>query len=188
MKRLAAVVALSLSFAAAQAGAARREGVDLPDRVEDMGWSLVLNGVAVRTVSFLDIRVYVAALYLAKPNHQASGVLNDPSPKRIDLVFLRRADQDDVVRAWRGAFELNCKAPCGMPSVAVDQFLAAQRDVGEGDHQVLRFDHGTVSFAANGREVLRQQKPDFARLVLETFIGQGPPSTKFRAALLGVAD
>jgi hypothetical protein len=186
MRRLAAVAALSLVFAAFQAGATHHEGVDLPDRIEDMGRDLVLNGIAVRTVSFLDIRVYVAALYLVKPDHEASAVLNDPSPKRIDLIFLRRADQADVVRAWRGALQLNCKAPCRMPGAAVEQFLRAQRDVGEGDHQVLRFDQGTVSFAVNGRELLRQQDPDFARLVLETFIGQGPPSTKFRAALLGV--
>ena len=186
MRRLTAVAALCLVFAAFQAGATRREGVDLPDRIEDMGRDLILNGIAVRTVSFLDIRVYVAALSLAKPDHEASAVLNDPAPKRIDLVFLRSAGQSDVVRAWRGAFELNCKVPCRMPSCAVEQFLTAQRDVGEGDHQVLRFDHGMVSFTVNGRELLRQQEPDFARLVLETFIGHGPPSTKFRAALLGV--
>lgn len=186
MRRFVAVATLSLVFMASQAGAALREGIDLPDRVEDMGRDLVLNGVAVRTVSFLDIRVYVAALYLAKPDHEAIAVLNDPSPKRIDLVFLRQADRGDVVSAWRGAFELNCKTPCSVPGVAMERFLAAQRDVGQGDHQVLRFDRGTISFALNGRELLRQQEPDFARLVLETFIGHGSPSSTFRTALLGI--
>lgn len=187
VRRLLAAAALGLVFAACQAGATVREGIDMPDRVDDLGRSLVLNGVAVRTISVLGIRVYVAALYLAEPNHDAQAVLDDPSPKRIDLVFLRSVDRSDAVRAWRRAFELNCPAPCRAPA-GVEPFLAAQPDIEEGDHQIMRFDRGAVSFVVNDRELLRQEEPDFARLVLETFIGRVPPSSGFRASLLGLTD
>jgi hypothetical protein len=86
-----------------------------------------------------------------------------------------------------GVGQLDCAAPCRLPGITVERFPAAQRDVSEGDHQVLRFDQGTISFAVNGRGLLRHQEPDFARLVLETFIGNGPSSSNFRAALLGIS-
>ena len=66
----AAIVMLSASAAAAQLA-----GVAFPDAVALDGTELHLNGIALRTYSWLRIHIYVAGLYLEHPSHDAQAIL-----------------------------------------------------------------------------------------------------------------
>ena len=52
--------------------AATLDGVTFPDIYPVNGQSLVLNGLGLRTLTILNVRVYAAGLYLAQRNHDRS--------------------------------------------------------------------------------------------------------------------
>ena len=81
----AAIIMLSGSAAAAQLA-----GVALPDAVTLDGAELHLNGIALRTYSWLRIRIYVAGLYLEHPSHDADAILRSPEEKLLVVRFPRR--------------------------------------------------------------------------------------------------
>ena len=91
------ILAAAASVALSAAHAADLEGVSMPDtRVVD-GTQMRLNGIGLRTFSALGIRIYVAGLYLERPNGDPETILpttilqrwrrpdDNPSEPRLDF-------------------------------------------------------------------------------------------------------
>jgi len=89
------------------AHAAEVEGVVLQDRVrlQADGPELLLNGAGLRTRLFF--RIYVGALYLAKPSASAQGILADAGPKRVAMHMLRDLGSDQLFSSLREGLEKN---------------------------------------------------------------------------------
>jgi hypothetical protein len=180
-RRRALLVAAYLT-AAPPATAAERDGVTLPDRLEAAGTTLTLNGIATRTYSLLRIRVYVAALYLERPSHDATAVLASLGPKAILVRYLQPVKRDDAVAAWRHYLDANCRAPaCRLSADTLARFEAELGSGAQRRHAAVRVHVRT------GRDRGRRVRQDrgrhhhgrgVRRVLLATWIGEVPTSER----------
>lgn len=181
---LAIVVVLPLSAARA----AQLDGVWMPDARVVNGTPMVLNGMGLRTYSFLGIRIYVAGLYLEQRSNNSQMILHSRKMKLLDIRFLRDVDAANARRAWRNGFADNCKAPCYLDPNDVARFLAAVPAVRRGDDSRLLFTANGVRVTLNGRLFGQVSDPHFAEMILATFIGPEPPTARLKRGLLGGRD
>lgn len=110
MRRLLLATALAAVLPTDAALAAACRSVRFADSVDVDGRALVLNGLGLRLATLLEVKVYVAALYVATPSRDASRVLAAGAPKRLELHFLRDVDADDLKAAWDEGFARNASA------------------------------------------------------------------------------
>ena len=134
MVSAAAIIVLSGSAAAAQLA-----GVAFPDAVTLDGTELHLNGVALRTYSWLRINIYVAGLYLEHPSHDAEAILESPEKKLLVVQFVHDVDAKHAREVWSEGFEKNCRAPCHLAPSDVERFLDAVPAMSAGDRSTLAF-------------------------------------------------
>ena len=182
------ILAAAILVAVTVAHAADLEGVSMPEtRVVD-GTQMRLNGIGLRTYSALGIRIYVAGLYLERRSGDPDTILHSQERKLLDIRFLRDVDAEDARKAWRDAFDQNCKAPCYLDPHDVERFLAAVPSVHKGDDSALLFTSEGVHVTFNGRLMGDIHDPHFAELMLATFIGAVPPTPRLKRELLGFRD
>jgi hypothetical protein len=124
---LAAVIVVTLSVA----HAADLEGVSMPETRAVDGTQMRLNGIGLRTYSALGIRIYVAGLYLERRSGDPDTILHSQERKLLDIRFLRGVDAEDARKAWRDAFEQNCKAPCYLDPHDVERFQLGEVRIGD---------------------------------------------------------
>ena len=180
------VLAASLLLAGAGARAAEIQGVALPDTHVVGGTQLRLNGIALRTYSWLRVNVYVAGLYLEHLSHDAGAILHSPEKKLILVRFVRDVDAEKARDAWREGFEGNCRPPCHLAPGDVARFLEAVPTMHAGDVSTLAFTPAGLEIATNGRSMGTITDPNFAHAVLATFIGPEPPTERLKSGLLGL--
>jgi hypothetical protein len=183
------LLALAPTWLAATASAATLGGVTLPDTYVVDGRTLALNGIGVRTFTIFRIRIYVAGLYLTRPNHDAADILRSPEPKVVRLRFMHGASKAEVERHYRAGEAANCgKGGCD-PADGPDfeRLMAAVPAVEAGDTTTFIFSAKGFKVLSNDRLIGEFANPDLAERMLLGFIGDHPPSEALRNALLGLA-
>jgi hypothetical protein len=170
------------------AAAATLEGVTLPDSYPVDEQPLVLNGIGLRTLTIFNIRIYVAGLYLPRPNHDAQQILASPGPKVILLKFVRAGSKERVEKQYRSGEEQNCGNGGCDPSDKEDfeRLVAAAPAVNPGDTSTFVFTENHVRVLANDRVIGDFTNRDLAYHLLAGFIGDHPPSQELRRQLLGL--
>lgn len=181
---LASVAFVPLAFA--QAG--ELDGVAMPDAIQVAGSQMHLNGIGLRTYSFLGIRVYIAGLYLERRTDNSDAILQSSERKLLSIRFLRDVDAEKGQQAWRDGLRDNCKAPCSLDPKGVERFLAEIPNVHKGDESTLLFTPRGVNITMNGRPIGDIADPHFAQIMLATFIGPSPPTPRLKRELLGARD
>ena len=83
------VVCLTLLMSFGTQAQAALEGVSVPDTQLVNGTTVKLNGVGLRTATFLKVKVYVMALYLETPSGSATAIIDSTDAARIELHMLR---------------------------------------------------------------------------------------------------
>jgi hypothetical protein len=179
---LLAVVGLIL---ASSARAAELEGVSLPNQQRIGHTELRLNGIALRTWSFLRVPVYVAGLYLVHPDSDPARILRSPEMKLLDIRFLRDVSRTKAQEAWREGFARNCTAPCELPEADEARFLAAVPAMRKGEQFSILFSAEGAEITAAGRLIGRIANAHFATVMLASFIGPYPPTPQLKRELLG---
>jgi hypothetical protein len=183
------LVLAAVAFAHVSAAcAADLDGIAMPEtRVAD-GAQVRLNGMGLRTFSILDLRIYVAGLYLERPTDNPDTILRSRERKLLDIRFLRDVEAEDARKAWQEGFEQNCRPPCYLDPQDVQRFLAVVPSVRKGDESTLLFTAKGVDVTFNGRPMGRIADPHFAEMMLATFIGPEPPTPRLKRELLGRRD
>jgi len=180
---------LAAWLGAGPAAAATLAGVTLPDSYTVDGKSLQLNGIGLRTLTFLHVRIYVAGLYLPRPSHDARQILASPGPKVVLLQFIHSGSKEQVEKQYREGEAKNCGngecAPNDLPDF--EALVAAAPAVQPGDTSTYVFTDRGVKVLANERVIGDFANIDLARQLLTGFIGEHPPSTSLRDQLLGLA-
>ena len=74
--------------------------VKVPDSVKAGGNDLVLNGLGIRKATFLNVKVYVAGLYLPQKSGDAGKIIGANQPWQLVLRFVRDVDASDIRDAW----------------------------------------------------------------------------------------
>jgi hypothetical protein len=170
------------------AHAAEMEGVTLPDTREIAGAQMRLNGMGLRTYSILGIRIYVAGLYLERPNNNPDAILQSPERKLLEIHFLRDVGVEDARKAWKDGFTNNCKAPCSVDPADLARFLEQVPPVRKGDVSMMVFSPKGAAVTFNGRPMGVIDDAHFATTMLATFIGPEPPTKRLKRELLGLRD
>lgn len=167
--------------------AAELAGITLPDtRVVD-GKPLLLNGIGLRTYSFLGIKIYVAGLYLPQRNDNPEAILQSPGPKVLEIRFLRDVDAEQAHKSWRNGFANNCRPPeCFVNQQDVERFISQVPAVHRGDQSTLVFSSRGVVLTLNGRTEGDINDNHFAEVILRTFLGPSPPTQQLKRELLGL--
>ena len=182
--RGALFVALMGLALASSGRAAQLAGVTLPDWQDVGPTRLVLNGIGLRTYSFLQIPIYVAGLYLVHPESDPAKILRSTDIKLLDFRFVHDASQDRSQAAWRDGFRQNCVAPCRLRPEDIERFLAAVPAEHKGDHYTILFTPTGADFAQDGRPVGHVSDAAFAVAILATFLGPHPPTARLKRELL----
>jgi hypothetical protein len=182
---VAMVILVPFSYAAA----AVLEGVEMPNIEVVDDTRLLLNGVGLRTFSFLGIEIYVAGLYLERQNKNAEKILHSQEKKLLHIRFLRDVDVEDARKAWRDGFADNCRPPgCYLDPRDVQRFLANVPPIHRGDETVLLFTAKGARVTFNGRRLGDINDTHLAETLLATFIGSAPPTPELKRDLLGIQN
>lgn len=176
-----------LTFAAALAApahAATVAGVNFPDRVDQAGRTLVLNGAGLRTK--LVFKVYAAALYLPAQSSDPAAILRDGGPRRVQMVMMRDLGRDQIAEAVVDGFEKN--AGKNMPALRqrLDRFVAAIPDLESGESLTITWDpaSGTTLHASGGKSINIEGR-DFSDALFSVWLGAHPVDETLKKAMLG---
>lgn len=187
--RLRALVAAGLATLALQAGAARIAEQTFDERLRLDGTELVLNGVGVRAVAWL--QGYAAGLYLAEKAASPAQAIALRGPKRLQMRMLLEVPPKEFVKAIHKGMRRN-HTPAEHAALAdriaqFDRNVEAIGTVRKGDVVDLDFVPGRgLVMSLNGRE-RGQAIPGEALYagMLRIFIGDDPVDTRLKDGLLG---
>jgi hypothetical protein len=169
----------------ALAHAAAKAGVTLPDTMNAGGKALQLNGLGVREATVMNIDVYVAGLYLENRSPDPAAILDSSQVKRLELVFVRDVDREDIVDAWKDGFKKN-GADMAVFGPRIGTLNAWMSDIKEKDTLVFLIEPGKGLTVTNrGRVKGTIPGDDFARAFLSIWLGPSPPNKGLKAGLLG---
>jgi len=187
--RLRAVAAALLTSVALQAGAARIAEQTFDDRLRLDGTELVLNGVGVRAVAWL--QGYAAGLYLAEKAASAPQAIALRGPKRLQMKMLLEVPPKEFVKAiHKGMVRNHTPAEHAALADRIAQFdrnVEAIGTVRKGDVVNLDFVPGRgLVMSLNGQE-RGQAIPgdDLYAGMLRIFIGDDPVDKRLKDGLLG---
>jgi hypothetical protein len=165
--------------------AAEMHGVAMPETGQLRGTPLLLNGIGLRTYSWLRLQVYVAGLYLERRSHDAAAIMGSAEKKLLVIHFLRDIDADRARASWREGFADNCRPPCHLEPADVERFLAGIPAFRAGDVSTFAFSPDRLEITVNGTVMGTINDPLFARVILGNFIGNVPSTEDMKRELLG---
>ena len=180
---LAGALILALSMVGTAAQAAELAGVKLPDTLSAGDTMLKLNGLGLRKKSV--IKVYVGALYLASPSHDAGSILAADQAKAIRLHFLRGLTKMQLVEAFKEGFEANAPDKAGQKA-AFDKMLALVPDVKEGETLTFTYVPGKgTALQVGSKDLGVFAGKGFADAVFSIWLGPKPPTEDLKKGMLG---
>jgi hypothetical protein len=162
-------------------------GVNIPDSLSLTGENspLALNGAGYRKKYFL--KVYIGALYLTQPTHQAEAILNATTARIMRLHFLRDVSREQFVNAWNdGVAPNHTAAEMQALRARAEQLNDLINSVRRND--VLRIDMhsgGETEVWVNDKLRGRISGADFQRALLTSWVGAKPSDTRLKRAVLG---
>jgi hypothetical protein len=161
-------------------------GANFPDTLASGTSKLILNGVGLRSATFLGIKVYAGGLYLESKSQSPEVILNSKQHKRVDLEFLRDVSAEDIRDAWKKSFEKSCGA-CADYKAFIDELLPKLSDMKKGDRMTYTFvPDGLIRLEVKGQEIFKQNSEGFTKVVLSSWIGPHPPNEGLKRGMLGL--
>ena len=180
------VVCLSMALGVGVAHGKECEGVSFSEQVQSEGGTLMLNGLGLRQATFLNINVYVAALYLTQTSTDAVAILESNTPKELILHFVRDVDGAELSDGWDEGFENNAENQLPALKQRIDAFKGLMVDVKTGQRLRLVHKPGTgVRVDVDGTVKGTIEGDDFARALFSIWLGPHPPNADLKAGLLG---
>jgi hypothetical protein len=176
-----------VSTLAVPASAGTLSGVNLPDRIDVNGRSLVLNGMALRK-KFV-IKVYVAGLYLPQKEKAAQKILQADEPNRMVLHFLYDVTKDQMCEAWNEGLAANTPNASADVKKAFGTLCGWMEDIDKGNRIVMTYVPGEgTRVEVNGKAKGTLPGPAVADAILATWIGPKPgPGEDFKNGVLGAS-
>ena len=170
------ILAAALLLAALPASAAEVAGVKVPDTYTVDGRALPLNGAGLRTKSFLKVKVYVGALYVAERSRDATAIVAADAPKAIRISMLRDVDRETMVKSLRDGIEANSPAQAASLAPKLKQLEAGfPPEFKEGQVLSLAYAPGKgVTVAIEGGTSQHFDGKDFADALFRIWLGPKP--------------
>lgn len=165
-----------------------KNGVTMAETIDVEGHTLTLNGMALRTKTFLKVKVYVGGLYLVTPSHSAEEILAADAPRRMVMHFVTgRATKDKMCGAWNDGLKDNTPNASEQLKQEFTQLCGMMRDIKNGEDVVITYVPGSgTSIEIGGTMMGNIAGKDFADAVLRCWIGPKPdPGEGFKKDVLG---
>jgi hypothetical protein len=146
------------------------------------GVPLKLNGLGLRQATMFRVKVYVAALYVAKPSNDANIILSSNTLKELILHLVRDVSASDLNNAWEEGFDKQA----GAFKDRLAMLKGWMADMKSG--QRLTFIHkpgAGIQVDVNGAVKGTIKGDDFARTFLSVWLGANPPNSGLKTGLLG---
>jgi len=160
--------------------------VKVPDTVKAGGADLVLNGLGIRKATFLNVKVYVAGLYLPQKSGDAGKIIGANEPWQLVLRFVRDVDASDIRDAWEEGFEKNAGDKLATLQPRIKTLNARMVDFKEGQYLSFTDDPAKgVAVDVNGASGAVIEGADFANALLSIWLGREPPNEDLKSGLLG---
>tara|TARA_Y100000817_G_C16787890_1_gene513696 strand:- start:427 stop:999 length:573 start_codon:yes stop_codon:yes gene_type:complete len=184
MKSFLAVMLVSVI-----AGAVEYKGVEYPATIELQGKTLTLNGLGLRTATFLNIKVYTIGLYVEKKSKDGKKIVESSENKEFRMQFLRDVDKGDIVDAWKESFKRHCSGEeCKSLKPKLDELNALMQDMKE-DHKVhYRMYGGKFEVVVNGKTIGAVEGEAFSKLLQKIWLADNSQYKEMRKGLLGLED
>ena len=187
IRRETVLAAYLMVCLAAPAWAGELAGVSLPERATVDESTLMLNGMGLREATWLNIKVYVAGLYLEAKSSDADAILHAEFPKRIVFVFVRAVGRKRIIQEWDESLEANL----GEDFAALEDRVATLQAwmpeaVRKGDEMTFTYLPGkgvVVEIQGEARGTI--PGADFARALFAIWLGARPPNQTLKVGLLG---
>lgn len=163
------------------------QGVSFPDQAHSEGTALALNGLGLRKATVFKVKVYVAALYVAKTSTNPNVILGAAAPYELILHFVRDVGAKDINKGWVEGFERNAGDQLPVLQERVTTLTKWMSDIKSGERLQFSFIPGSglqvivkgvIKGAING--------DDFGRTFLSIWLGT-PPNPEVKSGLLGGA-
>ena len=185
---LAVILCSAWPFTSSRASAVELAGVQVPETYQIDGKSLVLNGYGLRTLSFLRIKLYVAALYLPQKTYDPAEIFASAGPKVVVLHFVHSGSREQVQSRYREGADENCgDGSCDRSLQAeFERLVASAPPVVPGDTLAYIVTDKSLRVSFNGRPADTYQSPKLGNMMLAGFIGPHPPTVDLKANLLGI--
>jgi hypothetical protein len=149
---------------------------------------LRLNGAGVRNYTLIfSFGVYVGALYLEHPTHQAGRALAEKGPDRVAMYFLRSVSRSELRSAWREGFRRNnSNSVQTRLAHEIASFIAVWKPLHDHDRVFLDYvpSHGTT-VSLNGAVIGHFPGQRFHEALLRIWLGPRPPTHDLKRRMLG---
>jgi hypothetical protein len=160
--------------------------VKVPDHVKAGGADLMLNGLGIRKATFLQVKVYVAGLYVPQKSKDAGKIVGADQPWQLVLHFVRDVDASDIRDAFDEGFKKNAGGKLAALQPRIDALNARMVDFKEGQYLSFTNDAAKgVAVDANGAGGSAIEGADFAAALLAVWLGPEPPNEDLKSGLLG---
>ncbi len=160
------------------------DGVNLPDKVQAVGKTLILNGMGLRTKYMF--KVYVAGLYLEQKSSDANAIIHGNQTKRIVLHFVHSASKKQIADAFDDAFSDNAPDAKKIMQPEIDRLFDTLEPVKPGDEMEFTYVPGegtTYDLQGQQKNVIPGQ--GFADMFFSSWLGPKPPNAGLKKGLLG---
>jgi len=169
-------------LAASTAAAGTLGDVTLPDQAQVGDQVLVLNGMGLREMLFVD--VYVGALYLPSRTKSATDAIQNDVPKRIVMhIIFPKVTRQQSIDTFKEHLDRN-------PDIAslgdrVTRLYGFMEDLTAGDEVVLDYVPGTgTTVSVRGKVKGTVEGADLMRAIWSIFLGPKPASQKLKTGML----
>ena len=184
MKRTVLSMGLVAVVMLGSAQARECKGVDFPEHLQVSGHDLTLNGLGMRKATFLKVNVYVGALYVTHPSHEAGPLIDPGTQAQLILHFVRNVSAGQMRDAWNEAFEKVTQGQTFAPKIAT--LNSWMTDLKTGQRLVFtRVPGAGIEVSVNGAVKGTIAGDDFARALLSIWLGDSPPNPELKSGLLG---
>lgn len=156
----------------------------IPDAIKCGDQTLTLQGAALRTATWLNIKVYIVAIYGKEKISKTTSFESISRPLCFEITYLRDVDNEDTDKAW--AFQF--KESSDFPYPALPEHVKNLQDFfgeikGDRKHLFTLMKEKTT-FTENG--VLKGEilGPEFQKNFLSIWFGKNPPTKEVQEQLL----
>jgi hypothetical protein len=161
-------------------------GISFPLHTQVNGSNLTLNGLGVRKATFLKINVYVAALYVTRPSHDATPLIDADTTQQLVLQFVRNVGVDDLRKAFVEGFERVGAQQSAELKTRIEKLNGWMEDMKSGQRLVFtRLPRMGVWVSVNGEDKGILEGDEFSKAFISIWMGATPPNPELKSGLLG---
>ncbi len=146
------------------------------------GEPLVLNGVATHRRFIFDI--YELALYLKTSTKNIDEIIYSKEIKYARMKFLRDLSAEDIRDGFSDTFRENCLDKCENLKPQMDELLSSIPAMQKGELIEFTFLTDKTLISGSHQKSLEFAGVEFGQLFLRAWVGNEPPSERFKRELL----